>query len=122
MHRSECNDSARFVASKSIILLATCIESVYDGRMAHPKSKSGPQISIRSQFARKRASSLAKATGMTITKVIEDALRAYQPAARRVHPGGLIEKGGILVKPKGAAEITQIQINAELDDVRSGER
>lgn len=90
--------------------------------MAHRKPKSGPQLSIRSPFARMRASSLAKATGMTITKIIEDALRAYQPATRRVHPGGLIEKGGILVKPKGAAAITQIQVDAELDDVRSGER
>lgn len=90
--------------------------------MAQSKSKPGPQLSIRSAFARKRASALARDTGMTITSVIEDALRAYQPAKRLARPGRLIEKGGILVKPRGVAEITQLQVNAELDDIRSGER
>jgi len=90
--------------------------------MAHPKSKSGSQLSVRSDFARKRASSIAKATGMTITKVIEDALRAYQPATRHVKPGKLVERSGILVKPKGSAQITQRQINTELEDIRSGGR
>jgi len=65
---------------------------------------------------------LAKVTGMTITQIVEDALRAYQPAPRPIRPGVLIEKGGLLVIPKTKAEITQSQLNAELDEIRSGAR
>lgn len=91
--------------------------------MAQPKPKqSEPQLSVRSRFARARASNLAKLTGMTITEVVEDALRAYQPAARLARPSGLIEKGGILVKPKGDAVITHAQVEAELDEIRGGAR
>lgn len=91
--------------------------------MAHPKSKhTTDQLSVRSPFARARVSRLAKITGMTITQIVEDALRAYQPAPRLVRPGGLIEKDGILVKRKGEAEITGRQIETELDDIRAGAR
>ena len=92
--------------------------------MAQAKPKhSTPQLSVRSPFAKARASKLAKLTGMTITEVVEDALRAYQPASKLAHPGGLIEKGGILVKPKGqSAQITHAQAEAELEEIRSGAR
>jgi hypothetical protein len=91
--------------------------------MTQPKSKEAPkQLNIRSRFARVRASQLAKATGMTVAQVVEDALRAYQPARRIARPGSLVEKAGLLVKPKGSAEITQAQVDAELEDVRAGGR
>lgn len=91
--------------------------------MTQPKTREPlKQLNIRSRFARARASQLAKATGMTLAQVVEDALRAYQPARRAVRPGGLIEKAGLLVKPKGRVEITQGQVDAELEDVRAGAR
>ena len=80
------------------------------------------QLNVRSRFARLRAKSLAKATGMSVTKIVEEALRAYQPAQLLARPGRLIERGGILVKPKGRAEVTQQQIDIELDKIRAGER
>jgi hypothetical protein len=92
--------------------------------MGQPNAKEKsqkPQLSVRSKFASARASKLAKLTGMTITKIVEDALRAYQPPTRII-PGGLVAKSGLLVKPKSKAEITQRQIDAELEDIRSGAR
>jgi hypothetical protein len=90
--------------------------------MGQPKTKEHkPQLSVRSKFASARASKLAKLTGMTITQIVEDALRAYQPPTRIV-PGGLIAKGGLLVKPKSRAEITQLHVDAELEKIRSGAR
>lgn len=90
--------------------------------MANPRSKHlTTQLSVRSRFARGRASTLAKVTGMSITQVVEDALRAYQPARTLSRPGGLIEKAGILVKPKGAVEITHSQVETEFEKIRSGE-
>lgn len=91
-------------------------------RMAQSRPKQHkPQLSVRSKFASMRASNLAKLTGMTITEIVEDALRAYQPPVRVV-PGGLIRKAGLLVKPSGEAEVTQLQVDAEIDDVRSSAR
>ncbi|MFL6754910.1 MAG: hypothetical protein ACJ8FI_08540 [Sphingomicrobium sp.] len=57
-----------------------------------------------------------------MTQVVEDALRAYQPARQIVRPAGLIEKAGLLVKPKGSFDVTQLQVDAELESIRSGER
>ncbi len=91
--------------------------------MSQPKVKeTGKQLNVRSRFARARASQLAKATGMSVTQVVEDALRAYQPARQIIRPAGLIEKAGLLVKPKGRFEITQLQVDAELEKIRAGER
>jgi len=91
--------------------------------MSQPKPKDpAKQLNIRSRFARARASQLAKSTGMSVTQVVEDALRAYQPARRFARSGGLIEKAGLLVKPKGSALITQAQVDAELENMRAGER
>ena len=86
------------------------------------RKQSTPQLSVRSPFAKARASKLAKLTGMTITEVVEDALRAYQPAARLAHPSGLIERGGILVIPAGKVKVSHAQVEAELDEIRSGAR
>lgn len=91
--------------------------------MSPPKTKeTAKQLNVRSRFARARASQLAKATGMTVTQVVEDALRAYQPARQVVRPAGLIEKAGLLVKPKGRFDVTQLQVDAELETIRTGER
>jgi hypothetical protein len=59
---------------------------------------------------------------MSVTEVVEDALRAYQPARQVVRPAGLIEKAGLLIKPKGNFEVTQLQVDAELEKIRAGER
>lgn len=91
--------------------------------MSQPRKKETPkQLNVRSQFARARASQLARATGMSVTQVVEDALRAYQPARQVVRPAGLIEKAGLLVKPKGSFEATQLEVDAELEKIRAGER
>ncbi|MFL6763393.1 MAG: hypothetical protein ACJ8FB_12660 [Sphingomicrobium sp.] len=91
--------------------------------MSQPKSKeTNNQLNVRSRFARARASQLARATGLSVTQVVEDALRAYQPARQIVRPAGLIEKAGLLVKPKGSFDVTQLQVDAELESIRSGER
>ncbi len=39
------------------------------------------QLNVRSEFARSRAHELAKLTGMSVTQVVEDALRGYVPPA-----------------------------------------
>lgn len=103
-------------------MLAFGPDRCYIAQMGQPKTKeTKPQLSVRSKFASARASKLAKLTGMTITQIVEDALRAYQPSKRLV-PGGLVEKGGLLVKPKAKADVTQLQVEAELEDIRSGAR
>jgi hypothetical protein len=91
--------------------------------MGHAKTKPpADQLNVRSVFARTRATQLGKRTGMSTVQVVEEALRAYQPAPVAIPAGGLIEKHGLLVKRKGRAQITQAQIDAELDDMRSGVR
>jgi hypothetical protein len=91
--------------------------------MSQPKAKeTTKQLNVRSRFARTRASQLAKATGMSVTQVVEDALRAYQPARQLARPAGLIEKAGLLVKPKGRFDVTQLQVETELEKIRAGER
>ena len=91
--------------------------------MSQSKTKeTAKQLNVRSRFARTRASQLAKATGMSVTQVVEDALRAYQPAHQVVRPAGLIEKEGLLVKPKGRADVAQLQVDTELEKIRAGER
>ena len=41
------------------------------------------QLSVRSSYARARAAELSRATGMSATKVVEEALRAYAPPPPR---------------------------------------
>lgn len=59
---------------------------------------------------------------MSVTQVVEDALRAYQPARQVVRPAGLVEKAGLLIKPKGSFEVTELQVDAELEKIRTGQR
>ena len=44
---------------------------------AKPFRRAAPQLSIRSEYAVKRARELARQTGLTTTKIVEDALRRY---------------------------------------------
>lgn len=44
---------------------------------AKPSRRAVPQLSIRSDYAVKRARELARETGRTTTKIVEDALRSY---------------------------------------------
>ena len=81
------------------------------------------QLNIRSRFARARASSISVATGMTITQVVEDALRAYQPASRISAGHGLAREGKLLVlSRRGTRTITHDEAEAELNEIRGGAR
>ena len=65
------------------------------------------QFNVRSAFVRDRAAQLARGTGMSATRVIEEALRAYAPPPPPPIvdddnlPLGLIRKGGMLVLTGG---------------------
>ena len=88
--------------------------------MGQPTS---PQLNVRSRFARERAAAIARATGMTVTQVIEEALRAYQPAGTAPPPGRLVRKGKLLVMParRGRA-ISAEETQRMIDEDRSGVR
>ena len=88
---------------------------------AQPKQQSD-QLNVRSRFARARAAQIAMTTGMSITQVVEDALRAYQPTVRRAGRPGLIQEGRLLVLSKDGRKINHSQVEAELDEIRGGIR
>lgn len=91
--------------------------------MGKVHAKDPDQLNVRSRFARLRATQIARTTGMTVAQVVEDALRAYQPLVRRASPNGrLIEEGRLLVLSKPGHTVTHDQVEAELDDMRSGAR
>ena len=78
------------------------------------------QLNIRSTFAKERATLIAAKTGLTVTRVIEEALRAYQPPSRESPPpGGLVRKNGVLVKPSEGRRITLDEANTALEEDRS---
>jgi hypothetical protein len=87
--------------------------------MASMPRATSPQLNIRSRFARERASSLAAQTGLTVTQVVEEALRAFQPAVAKAPPGRLVRKDGVLVKPAGGQRVTLDEANAALEESRS---
>jgi hypothetical protein len=76
------------------------------------------QFNVRSAFARERAHRLAKATGMTVTQVVEDALRAYVPPGEPAPTGRLVRRGPLLVRPADARRVTLDEANAALEKVR----
>ena len=49
-------------------------------RHAKPPRRTVPQLNVRSEYAVQRARELARQTGTTTTKIVEDALRIYAPA------------------------------------------
>ena len=79
------------------------------------------QFNVRSAFARARAHELAKLTGMSATRIVEDALRAYVPPGTTAKAGRLVRRGPILVKPAQGKKIGQAEADAALDAVRERE-
>ena len=82
------------------------------------------QLSIRSDYARDRAADLARATGMSTTKVVEEALRAWSPppvdrAKDEPLPPGLVRKGRFLVLAGTGRTITFEETNAWIEDGRN---
>ena len=83
--------------------------------MSQPAST---QLNIRSRFARERAAALAAQSGLTVTQVVEEALRSFHPPVDRPPPGPLVRKGALLVKPSSDQRVTLEEANAALDDDR----
>jgi hypothetical protein len=80
------------------------------------------QLNIRSAFARNRAADIAKQTGMTVTQVVEDALRAYVPPGQPIDKGRLVRRGPLLVLPaEGAGVVTFAAAEAALEAAREAQ-
>jgi hypothetical protein len=79
------------------------------------------QFNIRSAFARKRARALAEESGMTVTQVVEEALRSYVPPPSDIKPvGRLVRRGRLLVMPaNGQRKFTLEEINAAIEEDRN---
>jgi hypothetical protein len=80
------------------------------------------QFNVRSSYARKRAREIAQATGMTVTQVVEDALRAYAPPAPQATIGALVRRGPLLVLPAKGKLVSLDDANAALDATREERR
>lgn len=76
------------------------------------------QFNVRSAFARARAREIAEATGMTVTQVVEDALRAYAPPTPRTGVGLLVRRGPVLVIPAGDRRVGLDEAEEALDATR----
>jgi hypothetical protein len=76
------------------------------------------QFNVRSAFARERAHELAKQTGMTVTQVVEEALRGYVPPAATPLPPGVERRGSILVITEPRPPISFAEAEAALMAVR----
>ncbi|HWK47808.1 MAG TPA: hypothetical protein VNT30_24000 [Stellaceae bacterium] len=76
------------------------------------------QFNVRSAFARSRAHDLAQRTGMTVTQVVEEALRGYVPPGAAIKVGRLAQRGLILVLPAKESSISLAEANAALNEVR----
>ncbi len=63
--------------------------------------RNADQLNVRSAFARQRARELVRRTGMTVTEVVEDALRGYVPPTEPQVVGTLVRRGPLLVRPAG---------------------
>ena len=88
--------------------------------------KSTAQLNIRSDFAKARATEIARETGMSVTQVVEDAVRAYtpqpvfEPVVEEVLPEGLIRMGRFLVfKGHGGRKTTIEETLAAIEDSRN---
>lgn len=83
-----------------------------------PRS-ANPQLNVRSRYARERAAELARATGMTATQVVEEALRAFIPPPGSEVPQGLVRRGKLLVLKAQGPAVTQAQSEAAIEAVRT---
>lgn len=81
------------------------------------------QINIRSDYVRRRTAELAAATGMTTTRIIEEALARYVPPVPIAEdvPPGMKREGRILVA-LGGRPVTVEQVQASIDETREGVR
>lgn len=83
------------------------------------------QINIRSDFVRQRTDELSRATGMTATRIIEEALARYVPpvpiAEDEIVPPGMKRVGRLLVA-LGGPRITIESVQASIDETREGVR
>ncbi|MGI4877145.1 MAG: hypothetical protein ACRYG4_06620 [Janthinobacterium lividum] len=81
------------------------------------------QIAIRSDYVRRRADELSRTTGMTVTRIIEEALARYAPPVpiKDDAPPGMIREGRLLVLT-GGPRITVEQVNASIEETRNGVR
>ncbi len=85
------------------------------------------QLNIRSRFARDRVTALARQTGMTATRIVEEALRAYAPPVEDERPteeplpGRLVRRGRFLVMAarEGAPTVTIADLNAAIQEIRN---
>jgi hypothetical protein len=80
------------------------------------------QLNIRSEPAKARATALARATGKSVTQVVEEAVLAYrpQPPSEEILPEGLVRKGRFLVLDKnGGRKITLADTNRMINDARN---
>lgn len=68
-----------------------------------------------------RAHELARLTGMAATQVVEDALRAYVPAAATAKSGRLVQRGPLLVRPGLGDPISLEAANEALEQTRTGD-
>ena len=81
-------------------------------------ARTAPQLNVRSPYARARVDALAKATGMTATQVVEEALRTYTPPVASP-PGALVRRGPLLVRP-GGDPVTAAAADAAIEASRHG--
>jgi hypothetical protein len=80
------------------------------------------QLNIRSEPAKTRATALARASGKSVTQVVEEAVLAYrpQPPSEEVLPEGLIRKGQFLVLNRNRGrKITLADTNRMIADARN---
>lgn len=78
------------------------------------------QLNIRSKFARDRATQIARATGMTATQVVEEALRGYVPCVDTEPGEGLVRVGRMLVLTGGGGYSLE-EAEADLEAARNRE-
>ena len=84
-------------------------------------SRAEPQFNIRSRFVRERATLRARKLGVSATKVVEDAMRAYEEAhpIEDELPPGLERKGRLLVLSReGRPTVTLEQALADEQEGR----
>ena len=79
------------------------------------------QFNIRSAFARKRARELAEESGMSVTQVVEEALRSYAPPPLERPPSDRLSRRGKLLVIKGDPNrrFTLDEINAGIEADRN---
>lgn len=77
------------------------------------------QVNIRSDFAAERIRTLSERTGMTVTEVVEEAVRGYTPPGAGEAPEGMEWAGPFLVfKTEGRPPISVDTLLAAIDEAR----